>query len=148
MPQLSNFCKKCGGRIAMMVPPGENEERHVCSDCGYVDYCNPKLVSFQERIMNTSAVAACGGVHSGAWGPAAAVPARDRALQGALDNSGWFLEMGESTAAGAARETWEEASARVEIVAPYAHWDIPVIGQAYILFPRAAGAAVHICAGY
>ncbi len=26
-----------------------------------------------------------------------------------------FLEMGESTAAGAARETWEEASARVEV---------------------------------
>ena len=25
-----------------------------------------------------------------------------------------FLEMGESTAAGAARETWEEANARVE----------------------------------
>ena len=26
-----------------------------------------------------------------------------------------FLEMGESTAAGAARETWEEANARVEV---------------------------------
>ncbi len=59
MPQLSNFCRKCGGKIAMMVPPGENEERHVCSDCGYVDYYNPKLVNFQEPIMRTSAVAAC-----------------------------------------------------------------------------------------
>lgn len=76
-----------------------------------------------------------------------------------------FLEMGESTAAGAARETWEEANARVEvrmqgmrcclpeggpaqvqwkgwpclammlqIMAPYAHWDIPIIGQSYLLF--------------
>ncbi len=26
-----------------------------------------------------------------------------------------FLEMGESTAAGAARETWEEANAKVEV---------------------------------
>ena len=37
-------------------------------------------------------------------------------------------------AAGAIRETWEEANARVEIVAPYAHLDIPMIGQAYVLF--------------
>ena len=42
MPQLSNFCRKCGGKIAMMVPPGENEERHVCSDCGYVGLLQSK----------------------------------------------------------------------------------------------------------
>ena len=35
---------------------------------------------------------------------------------------------------GAARETWEEANCQVEILAPYSHFDIPVIGQAYILF--------------
>lgn len=28
----------------------------------------------------------------------------------------------------------EEAGANVQIVAPYVHWDIPAIGQAYILF--------------
>lgn len=32
------------------------------------------------------------------------------------------------------RETWEEAEARVEVLAPFAHFDIPRIGQAYILF--------------
>jgi 8-oxo-dGTP pyrophosphatase MutT (NUDIX family) len=32
-------------------------------------------------------------------------------------------------AEGAARETWEEARARVSILAPYAHYDIPRIGQ-------------------
>lgn len=37
-------------------------------------------------------------------------------------------------AEGAARETFEEANASVDIVAPYAHLDIPVIGQAYIFF--------------
>ena len=35
---------------------------------------------------------------------------------------------------GAARETREEALAAVEILAPYVHFDIPRIGQAYILF--------------
>lgn len=37
-------------------------------------------------------------------------------------------------AEGAARETHEEANASVDIMAPYAHLDIPAIGQAYIFF--------------
>ncbi|BDA50853.1 probable phosphatase NudJ at N-terminal half [Coccomyxa sp. Obi] len=118
-PQLSNFCRKCGGPIVMRVPPGETELRNVCSKCSYVDYYNPKLVvgcivEHEGRLLLCRrAIEPCKGL----W----TVPAG-------------FLEMGESSAAGAARETWEEANARVEILAPYAHWDIPVIGQAYILF--------------
>ncbi|CAL5223162.1 g5633 [Coccomyxa viridis] len=126
-PQLSNFCRKCGGTISMRRPPSENELRHVCDACGYVDYYNPKLVvgcivEHEGRILLCRrAIEPCKGL----W----TVPAG-------------FLEMGESTAAGAARETWEEANARVEIMAPYAHWDIPVIGQGYLLF-RARLAAPH-----
>jgi len=45
-----------------------------------------------------------------------------------------FLEMHESTAQGAARETMEEAGASIEIDAPYAHYDIVGIGQIYLLF--------------
>jgi len=44
-----------------------------------------------------------------------------------------FMEIGESSAAGAARETLEEANAAVQIIGPYAHWDIPVIGQVNML---------------
>lgn len=39
------------------------------------------------------------------------------------------MEIGESSAAGAVRETLEEANAAVQILGPYAHLDIPVIGQ-------------------
>ncbi|KAJ6362042.1 hypothetical protein OIU78_002445 [Salix suchowensis] len=42
--------------------------------------------------------------------------------------------IGESAAEGAIRETWEEAHAEVEIVSPFAHLDIPLIGQTYIIF--------------
>ena len=28
----------------MRRPPSENELRHVCDVCGYIDYYNPKLV--------------------------------------------------------------------------------------------------------
>jgi ADP-ribose/FAD diphosphatase len=45
-----------------------------------------------------------------------------------------FLELGESAMAGALRETREEACARVRIIAPYAHFDVPHIGQAYIIY--------------
>ena len=48
-----------------------------------------------------------------------------------------FLELGESAVQGAVRETAEEAGAQVSVIAPYAHFDVPHIGQAYILY-RAA----------
>ena len=54
-----------------------------------------------------------------------------------LENWEWFfrtlpagyLEIGESAAEGAMRETWEEAGAEVEVVSPFAQLDIPLIGQ-------------------
>ncbi|XP_073388786.1 nudix hydrolase 23, chloroplastic-like [Physcomitrium patens] len=39
------------------------------------------------------------------------------------------MELGESAAEGAARETLEEAQADVEVVSQFAHLDIPLIGQ-------------------
>lgn len=40
-----------------------------------------------------------------------------------------YMEIGESAAEGAIRETWEEANAEVEILSPFAQLDIPLIGQ-------------------
>lgn len=40
-----------------------------------------------------------------------------------------YMELGESAAEGAARETLEEAQADVEVVSQFAHLDIPLIGQ-------------------
>lgn len=40
-----------------------------------------------------------------------------------------YLEVGESAAEGATRETLEEACAEVEILSPFAQLDIPRIGQ-------------------
>lgn len=39
------------------------------------------------------------------------------------------MEMGESAADGAIRETREEANAEVEILSPFVQLDIPLIGQ-------------------
>lgn len=40
-----------------------------------------------------------------------------------------YMEIGESAAEGAIRETWEEANAEVEGLSPFAQLDIPLIGQ-------------------
>ena len=40
-----------------------------------------------------------------------------------------YMEIGESAAEGAMRETWEEAGAEVQILSPFAQLDIPRIGQ-------------------
>ena len=45
-----------------------------------------------------------------------------------------FMENGETTLQGAARETLEEANARVEVGQLYALYNIPHINQVYILF--------------
>jgi ADP-ribose pyrophosphatase YjhB (NUDIX family) len=45
-----------------------------------------------------------------------------------------FLENGETVSAGARRETFEEARAKVEIVAPYALYNICYVNQLYLMF--------------
>lgn len=42
-----------------------------------------------------------------------------------------YMEIGESAAEGAIRETWEEACAEVETLSPFAQLDIPLIGQVW-----------------
>ncbi|KAK9839840.1 hypothetical protein WJX81_005356 [Elliptochloris bilobata] len=113
------FCRQCSAPLEMRIPVGEREWRPVCTACSTVDYANPKLVvgcivEHEGRLLLCRrAIQPCRGL----W----TLPAG-------------YLELGEGSAAGAARETWEEAGARVEVLAPYSHFDIPIIGQAYLLF--------------
>ncbi|KAL3155402.1 hypothetical protein ABBQ38_010959 [Trebouxia sp. C0009 RCD-2024] len=113
------FCRMCGTKMQLAIPKGEAAWRHVCSSCGYIDYFNPKMVvgcivEHEGKILLCKrAIEPC----KGKW----TLPAG-------------YMELKESSAEGAARETWEEANCQVEILAPYSHFDIPMIGQAYILF--------------
>jgi ADP-ribose pyrophosphatase YjhB (NUDIX family) len=45
-----------------------------------------------------------------------------------------YLENGETVAEGAARETYEEARAKVEILTPYALYNICYVNQIYFMF--------------
>ena len=116
------FCSGCGKSIERRIPDGEDRERHVCSACGVVHYQNPKMV-VGCLVEHGGRILLCKRAiepRRGYW----TVPAG-------------FLELGESAMHGAMRETREEARAEVRILAPYAHFDVPHIGQAYIIY-RAA----------
>ena len=114
-----NFCSNCGQPVTRRTPPGDDRSRFFCESCGVVHYQNPKLVvgcipEMEDQILLCRrAIEPCYGM----W----TLPAG-------------YLENGETVAAGAKRETLEEAQARVEILAPYALYNICHVDQIYLMF--------------
>ncbi len=114
------FCSHCGSdRIVLRVPEGDHVSRFICSDCATVHYQNPKVVvgclpEWESRILLCRRAIE---PRYGLW----TLPAG-------------FLENGETIFAGAARETLEEASARVEIGELYTVISLPQISQLYMMF--------------
>jgi ADP-ribose pyrophosphatase YjhB (NUDIX family) len=101
------------------VPEGDNRERMICAECGFVLYDNPKIVvgsvaRWGERILMCRR-----SIHPrrGYW----TLPAG-------------YLELNESTSAGAEREAWEEAEAKIEIEGLLAIYDIPRISQVQLIY--------------
>ena len=94
------FCPACGQPVQLSIPPGDNLPRSVCTACGTIHYDNPKLVvgcvpEWQGKILLCKR---------------AIEPRR-----GYWTTPAGFMENGESLQGAAARESWEEAEARVEI---------------------------------
>ena len=125
------FCSDCAGPLVDRVPPGDDRVRRWCEACQKAHYQNPLTVvgCLVERDDEVLLCRRAIEPAHGKW----TVPAG-------------FLELGETLAAGAARETWEEAGARVRVLAPHSHLDLPHIGQHYAMF-RAKLTAPEICAG-
>lgn len=113
------FCQLCGGPTKHEVPDGEEKMRAICTLCGRIAYENPKMV-VGCLIEHDNKILLC-----------------KRKIQpsyGLWTLPAGYMEIGESAAEGAMRETNEEAGADVEVLSPFAHLDIPLIGQAYIIF--------------
>jgi ADP-ribose pyrophosphatase YjhB (NUDIX family) len=114
-----NYCSHCGAPVSRKIPDGDNRPRYVCDACGAIHYQNPRMV--------------VGCLPE--WGDQ--VLLCRRAIEpryGLWTLPAGFMENGESTAEGAARETLEEAGARVEIVDLYSLFSLPDIDQVYLLF--------------
>jgi len=114
-----NYCSQCGAEVGVRVPEGDNRPRHVCGACGAIHYQNPKVV--------------VGCIPE--WGDQ--ILLCRRAIEpryGLWTLPAGFMERGETTQDGAARETLEEAHARVEVLDLYTLFNLPHIDQVYLLF--------------
>ena len=114
-----NYCSGCGEPVSRTIPPGDHRERFVCDHCGTIHYQNPKIVTGCLPICGERVLLCRRAINprKGLW----TLPAG-------------FLETGETAHAGAARETWEEARARVDIHGLYTVFSLPHISQVYMFF--------------
>ncbi len=113
------FCTNCGSAVALRIPEGDDRERYVCTHCEFIHYINPRVI------------VGCLPVYEGR------VLLCKRAIEprmGLWTLPAGFMENGESTMAGAARETWEEARARVNALELYRIFDLPYINQVYMFY--------------
>jgi ADP-ribose pyrophosphatase YjhB (NUDIX family) len=118
---MSDPVKKTGPSIRA-IPDGDNRERLICGECGFIQYDNPKIVVGAVAIW-AGRILMC---------KRAIEPARGRWTIPA-----GYMELGESPEQGAAREALEEACAALTIDALIGVYSIARIGQVQLIY-RAA----------
>lgn len=113
------FCPECGGKVAITRPEGDTADRHVCTTCETIHYINPKVIVGAVCHWDDKVLLCRRAIEprTGYW----TVPAG-------------FMEIGESTEEGAVRETWEEATARIEIQGLLGMYNIVRLSQVQIFY--------------
>lgn len=108
-----------GINFSQKRPEGDDKERMVCNGCGFVNYVNPKIVvgavtEWEGKILMCRRAI---DPRKGFW----TLPAG-------------FMEEGETSEQGAAREAREEANANLEILALLAVYNISRISQVQLIY--------------
>jgi ADP-ribose pyrophosphatase YjhB (NUDIX family) len=115
-----NFCSNCGARLAFGAVDGEDRERLACAACGHIAYVNPRLVVTTLPITDAGEIVLIRrGLEPGL---------------GSWAQPGGFLEIDETVAEGAVRETLEETGLVVdpgEIVGFYTRLEAAVVVVAF-----------------
>ena len=116
---IPRFCNACGNPLSLDTPPGDNRVRSLCKACGFIHYQNPRLVVgalpvWEDRILLCRRAIE---PRYGKW----TLPAG-------------FMENGETVAAGAIRETIEEAGARIELGPLFSMISVPHIHQVHVFY--------------
>ena len=129
-------CRECGSALVYRLPDdGDTRERAVCTACQTVHYENPLNVvgtvpwwgaSGEQVLLCKRNIEPC----RGKW----TLPAG-------------FMELGETTAQGAARETDEEAGASIEMQELFTVMNVVRVGQVH-LFYRARLLSTHFNPGH
>jgi len=112
-------CRHCGSAVHYRVPDDDNRERAVCPACTTIHYENPI------NVVGTVPV----------WGEQ--VLLCKRAIEpryGFWTLPAGFMELGETVAAGALRETQEEAGAQVELQGLFTMMNVVPVGQVHLFY--------------
>jgi ADP-ribose pyrophosphatase YjhB (NUDIX family) len=113
-------CKDCGHQVAYRLPDdGDTKPRAICTACTAVHYENPLNVvgtipHWQGRVLLCKRNIE---PRLGKW----TLPAG-------------FMELGETTAQGACRETLEEAGAQVELEGLFSVVNVARVGQVHLFY--------------
>ena len=107
------------GPIERRIPEGDNRERLVCPDCGFINYENPKIVvgavcTWDEKVLLCRRAI---NPRRGLW----TIPAG-------------FMELNETAVVGAQREAKEEACADIDIDGLIGVYTIPRISQVQLIY--------------
>lgn len=119
MPESIRFCNVCGTSVEFRVPDGDHLQRHVCPACGHIQYRNPKVITGIIPEWEDGRILMC-----------------RRAIQprlGLWTFPAGFLENGETSGDGAAREAREEALADVEPLDLFMAINVPYVSQVYLI---------------
>ncbi|MCV2354806.1 NUDIX hydrolase [Paucibacter sp. B2R-40] len=118
-PRRFKHCPSCGAAVEYLVPADDNRERATCTACASIHYENPinvvgTLPVFGEQVLLCRRAIE---PRHGFW----TLPAG-------------FLELGETAAEGAQRETDEEAGAQIELQPLYCLMNVVKVGQIHLYY--------------
>ena len=113
------YCNQCGAELSYRIPQDDDRSRFICDVCGIIHYENPKMVVGCILEMGNRVLFCRRSIQPryGKW----TIPAG-------------YLENGETVEAGARRETFEEAGAKVEALKPFGIYNLTFVNQIYLIF--------------
>ncbi|WHZ11996.1 MAG: putative FAD pyrophosphatase [Burkholderiaceae bacterium] len=113
-------CRNCGAAVVYRLPgDGDTRERAVCPACGTIHYENPL------NVVGTVPY----------WGELVLLCKRNiEPRWGKWTLPAGFMELNETTAQGAARETEEEAGARFEMEELFTVINVVQVGQVHLFY--------------
>ena len=118
-PRNIKHCKVCGGAAVYSVPADDNRERATCTVCQTIHYENPL------NVVGTLPV----------WGDQVLLCRRNiEPRYGLWTLPAGFMELGETVAEGALRETVEEAGAHIELQGLYTVLNVARVGQVHLFY--------------
>ena len=119
LPRSIKHCRACGGEVRYQTPADDNRDRATCTVCTTIHYENPLNVVGTVPVWEDKVLLCLRNIEPrrGLW----TLPAG-------------FMELGETTAEGAIRETIEEAGARIELEGLFTLLNVVRVGQVHLFY--------------